>query len=466
MGTHKIICGKSEIELKQFEDNTFDSCVCDPPYNLTSISKRFQHSNIENEHYAMNANHGYGRLLRGSVGGFMGKEWDSTGIPFKVELWQEVYRVVKPGAHILVAGIARTHHRMWVALEDAGFDIIDGVYHIFGSGFPKSLDIPRNIDKIKNEEPKIIGKNENARNTCGNINICKKNGSGVITAPVSEEAKQFEGFGTQLKPAVEIWCLARKPISERNIAANVLKWGVGGLNIGGCRIGYQSTQDKEGARVGFNNIGWKHSGNTKEKMTLLETNLANQQGRFPANLILDEEAGRMLDDQSGELTSGEMNSVAKGGQFAVYGYQYPRETVSYGSKGGASRFFYQAKASQNERWFYCMICKKAYPMKERDKHIHNAPEKTKYQFLEFHPTQKPEDLIGYLMQLITPPNGTTIDPFLGSGTAIIAAEREGFNCAGIDSKPEYCEMGYVRGKAELVQQKISGEQSTIERIRF
>ena len=139
---------------------------------------------------------------------------------------------------------------------------------------------------------------------------------------------------------------------------------------------------------------------------------------------------------------------------------YPENT------SGASRFFYQAKASQAERWFYCTICKQAYPMKERDKHIHNAPEKTKYQHLEFHPTQKPETLLSYLMRLITPPNGLTIDPFLGSGTAIIAAEREGFNCVGIDSKHEYCEIALRRGRAKLIQQKISGDPSTIERIGF
>ena len=295
------------------------------------------------------------------------------------------------------------------------------------------------------------------------------------------ELKGLDSTGTGLKPAHEPILLARKPISERNIASNVLKWGVGGLNIGECRIGYLSNRDKESARIGFANIGWKHSGNTKEEMTEKEYDLANQQGRFPANLILEcccEEDDLvdihtnpncvcgMLDEQSGELKTGEMNGIAKGGQYAAYGYQYPRETVSHKSKGGASRFFYQAKASQAERWFYCTICKAVFQMAKRDAHIHGAPEKTKYQFLEFHPTQKPESLISYLMRLITPPNGTAIDPFLGSGTAIIAAEREGFNCIGIDSKPEYCDMSYRRGKGELIQQKISGDPSTIEKTGF
>ena len=183
----------------------------------------------------------------------------------------------------------------------------------------------------------------------------------------------------------------------------------------------------------------------------------------------------LLDEQSGQSKSVCIEGGANRRAYQEYEITNPsgwkevnrqRKTEGFNDTGGCSRFFYQAKASQTERWFYCTICKQAYPMKERDKHIHNAPKKTKYQYLGFHPTQKPEDLISYLMRLITPPNGTTIDPFLGSGTAIIVAEREGFHCVGIDSKPEYCEMGYVRGKAELIQQKINGIPSTIEKEGF
>ena len=176
---------------------------------------------------------------------------------------------------------------------------------------------------------------------------------------------------------------------------------------------------------------------------------------------------KMLDEQSGELTSGEMDSIAKGGQFAVYGNQYPRKTISHKSKGGASRFYYQAKASQKEKWFYCTICKEAFQIKEKDDHIHGASEKTKYQYLEFHPTQKPEKLIEYLVKLITPPNGTIIEPFMGTGTALIAAEREGFNLVGIDSKSEYCQMSYKRFENEISQQtKLIGELSSIEKEGF
>ena len=142
------------------------------------------------------------------------------------------------------------------------------------------------------------------------------------------------------------------------------------------------------------------------------------------------------------------------------------ENAGYSDKGGASRFFYQAKASQNERWFYCKICKQAYPMKERDNHIHNAPDNTRYQHLEFHPTQKPLQLIQYLIRLVTPPHGTMIDPFMGTGTAIVAAEREGFNSIGIDNKLEYCEIAIKRISSELKQLRIDRELSEVKRIGF
>lgn len=606
----------------------------------------------------------------------------------------ELYRVMKPGAHILVFGGTRTYHRMACAVEDAGFEVRDMIEWVYGSGFPKSLDVSKSLDKRNGKEREVISKNPNARDTCGNINICKKNGSGTITAPTTEEAIQWDGFGTGLKPAHEPILLARKPISERNIASNVLKWGTGGLNIDGCRIGNEFRKSNVND---FTNIHSNKYGSGAEIKTVGYKEI---QGRFPSNLLLEcccecgelvegevnsgggektiaegitsinhphrpfhygDKNGnekclihtnpncvcRMLDEQSGETKSTDSirhnNQSDISGKKGIYGKFNNKATQGFLDNGGASRFFkiikvdqnnsficndgllisevekcgniltkemgggmlsgvireaerytqdtnqflcgkkktenfqkdmkstiltlirqmtelktynvcreeninyyteesektirllmelntedardvknirfllnfksvlrelikdivsnvkirnyrsgerktestitntckniteniernksffYQPKASQAERWFYCTICKKAYPMKERDKHLHNAPEETKYKYLEFHPTQKPESLICYLMRLITPPNGTTIDPFLGSGTAIIAAEREGFNCVGIDSKPEYCEIALRRGKGELIQQKISGEPSTIEKTGF
>lgn len=548
---HKIICGKSEIELKQFEDNTFDSCVTDPPYNLTSMT-RPRPDQTKTGDYGKEVL--FSRVQSRMNGGFMGKEWDGTGISFNVKLWEEVYRVMKPGSHILVAGIARTHHRLWTTIEDAGFNIIDGVYHIFGSGFPKNTDISKQIDKMKGKEREVIGIKQGHEEFAnrGNLSSVQSlkgtlgNKGGFarpwmdspekveryhqLTAPTSEEAIQYDGFGTALKPAVEIWCLARKPISERNIASNVLKWGCGGINVGKCRISHLNKEDylestnknrhkdfnsNNGVRVPTKGI---YHGDFREPV-----NYEAQQGRYPANLILEccceddelvegeigkvkvseakrthgewlEKSGfggitkrttfmdkapthtnpncvcRMLDEQSGESKSTDSvrhnNQSEISGIKGIYGKYNDRDTTGFNDKGGCSRFFYQAKASQKERWFYCTICKEAYPMKERDKHIHAAPEKEKYKYLEFHPTAKPEKLIEYLMRLITPPNGNVLDPFLGSGTGLIAAEREGFNATGIDSKREYCKIAERRIKSGMRQLRLDKEPSIIEKIGF
>ena len=345
MLNHTIIYGKSEIELKRFEDNSIDSCVTDPPYNL----------------------------------GFMNKAWDRAGIAFNVDLWQQVYRVFKPGAHLLAFGGTRTYHRMACAIEDAGFEVRDSISWIYASGFSKSLN--------------------------------------------------------SLKPAHELILLARKPVSDHSIAANVLKWGTGVINVDGCRI-----------------MG-KHR---------------NVQGRFPANLILDEQAGQMLDEQSGVHGGGSFTKTKRkrfdGWREMENRSDRPAQTEkidNYGDKGGASRFFFQAKASQKERWFYCTYCKRSDQIKKINKHTHNASDQTRYKYIELHPTQKPLQLIKYLIRLITPPSGTTLDPFLGSGTALIAAEQENVNCIGIDSHQNYCNIAYQRLKDELKQTNLTGQKSNI-----
>ena len=180
---------------------------------------------------------------------------------------------------------------------------------------------------------------------------------------------------------------------------------------------------------------------------------------------------KMLDEQSGILQSGGKFGKCyewkkNHGAVTTFSEVGMHTAPCISDKGGASRFFYQAKASQNERWFYCKLCKQPYPMKERDNHIHNAPDNTKYQHLEFHPTQKPLQLIQYLVRLVTPPHGTLIDPFMGTGTAIVAAEREGFNSIGIDNKLEYCEIAIKRISSELKQLRIDRELSELKRIGF
>ena len=443
MPNHKIICAKSEIELTKLKENSIDSCVTDPPYGLEFMGKDWDKlwdkrgkngswMNRDEKEYRNYLNRGnrkkdgYASITK-CPNYVAGKEAEKWHYQWAIEL----YRVMKPGAHILVFGGTRTYHRMACAIEDAGFEVRDMIEWFYGGGFPKSLDISKQIIKLQDEDGKFV---------------------------LPNDFKEAGLTGTGLKPAHEPILLARKPISEHNIASNVLKWGVGGINVDACRIetnGRPLIESESSASLSCYGDGLSHShgmGTTK-------------QGRFPANLILDEEAGEMLDEQSGETESTDSirhnNQVDITGKKGIYGKYNNKDTQGFSDRGGASRFFYQAKASQSERWFYCTFCKRSDQIKNRDKHIHNAPSETRYKHLEFHPTQKPIQLIQYLIRLITPTGKTIIDPFLGSGTALIAAEREQVNCIGIDSNQAYCNIANQRIKEELNQTNLFGEKSNI-----
>jgi hypothetical protein len=369
--------------MKRLPDNSVDSVVTDPPYEL----------------------------------GFMGKKWDSTGIAYSVEMWREVLRVLKPGGHLLSFGGTRTYHRMACAIEDAGFEIRDQLQWLYGSGFPKSLDIGKAIDKAAGKKwPSLCA----AKGAGGNPKGYKTGSGGAfkaeysITVPATPEAVQWNGWGTALKPANEPVCLARKPLAETTIAANVLKWGTGGLNIDGCRIGLNGEKPPTGSGKPCPN------GNADIMSRALGNNgnTTPEQGRFPANLLFDEEAAAMLDEQSGRLASGKApatgfvrHSDKHRNTYGRFEGQRAEPTTLYGDSGGASRFFYVAKASKSERGKG-----------------------------NLHPTVKPVKLMRYLVRLITPPGGTVLDPFAGSGTTLLAAEREGFDSIGIEMNPEYCEI--------------------------
>ena len=383
--------------MKLLDDNSVDSIVTDPPYEL----------------------------------GFMGKKWDSTGIAYNVELWKECLRVLKPGGHLLAFGGTRTYHRMACAIEDAGFEIKDCIQWIYGSGFPKSHDISKAIDKKLGAKREVIGKL--ARNDRvlpsgqggyhGNIHDTYRNKGRQkvqleITAPATPEAKQWEGWGTALKPANEPIVLARKPLSEKTVAENVLKWGTGGLNIDGCRIPIDPTVDDP--RLGGKG-SWKTdkaAKNVYEGGYVGKNIQSSALGRFPANVILDEEAGRMLDEQSGVTRSGKVKSD-KGAYSGVSATGFLRGITTtqnqHGDSGGASRFFYCAKASKKERG-------------EGNNH----------------PTVKPVKLMEYLITLVTPPNGVVLDPFFGSGTTGIAAVNLGFHYIGFEIDKTYCDIATKR----------------------
>ncbi len=363
---------------------------------------------------------------------FMGKEWDGDKggrdqwTEWLTGVMREALRTMKPGAHGLVWAIPRTSHWTARALEDAGFEIRDVVTHLFGTGFPKSMDVSKAIDKAAGVEREVVGKGVAGKSSIGQETRVEqgarptvRDGSDFdITAPATKAAKQWEGWGTALKPASEHWILVRKPCSEKTVAANVLKWGTGAINIDGCRVESEpwtrSTPYKDNIKGGALHAG-------KDKATYeCPPQAGNQSGRFPANLVLDEDGAAALDAQSGIRTSGKApGGLKRNADKARNSYsEFAGQTAAdptYGDTGGASRFFYTAKASKS------------------DKGETNT-----------HPTVKSTTLMAYLCRLVTPPGGLVLDPFAGSGSTGVAALKEGFNFLGIEQSAEYCAIAQAR----------------------
>ena len=343
--------------LRNLPDNSVDSVVTDPPYGLS----------------------------------FMGKKWDYD-VP-SVDIWQECLRVLKPGGYLLSFAGTRTQHRIACGIEDAGFEIRDMIAWVYGSGFPKSLNVANDI-----------ARREGARREGNTFPLTRNYQEYNLT----DRAKEWDGYGTALKPALEPITVARKPI-EGTVAENVLKWGAGAINIDGCRVGSEEIS--------------VHTDPAIYSMTPHKSNLdyRNHQGRFPANLIHDGSDEVLAGFP--ETKSGLMKQHIEGGNFNVFSKQYPRDVETIGDSGSAARFFYCAKASKAER-----------------------------QAGNNHPTVKPLALMRYLVRLVTPPNGTVLDPFLGSGTTAIAAIQEGFDWIGIEREAEYCDIAEARIAAAEPQQ--------------
>jgi len=494
MELNKIYCEDCLQTMRRMPDNFVDSIVTDPPYGLK----------------------------------FMGKKWDYD-VP-SVEIWKEVLRVLKPGGHLLSFGGTRTYHRMVCAIEDAGFEIRDQIQWIYGSGFPKSLDISKAIDKLSprlgyfgefakhlseqikikgilqkelsklfpsktggltgcvwnwanganvptveqwkilqplldlsdrflslieriEEEREIIGKDKN----WGEKGTVPINGYGEfnITIPSTPEAQQWEGFGTALKPANEPICLARKPLSEKNIAENVLKWGTGGLNINGCMVETEENEiNARDNKYGSNGNSMFH--NNKN----LNEGWNGNKGRWPANVIhdgSDEVVSGFPNTKSGKTSPSDnckntswINSLSD---------NYNRQTRGSNS-GSAARFFYCAKASKSERDAGCGGMEKTSighlasntggggGWSEDSAKNPNLPRANN------HPTVKPIALMRYLCRLITPPKGIVYDPFIGSGTTGISSGLEGFSFIGSEIEKDSCNIADKRIAFHLAQQKL------------
>ncbi len=556
----QIIHGDCLEELRKLSNDSIESLCTDPPAGISFMNKEWD-------------SHKGGRL-----------EW----IAWMSSVMKECLRVLKPGAHGLVWALPRTSHWTASALEDAGFEVRDCIYHIFGSGFPKSLDISKAIDKEAGAERKVIGKSANWRpaKTKGGAGFDKAVGSGPtemgITAPATDSAKLWQGFGTALKPAVECWWLVRKksdslpewllsarsaeknskpihaelgavterlaqlsviikraaeeienlarsgreasgfagmdmllsalkeadtdlsivwswnntsgadlsvaktcitlmelrqtieskilsfyplqntqldtmapdvncawlirkPISEKTVAKNVLKWGVGGLNIDGSRI-----ETNEKLSFGSRELG---DGIKYGKCTPTTDGIQNPQGRFPSHLILDEEAGEMLDEQSGPCKTGEIKPHNINYESEVK-FNYSKKITSHfrpDAASGASRFFYCAKTSKSERNAglegmpeQMLATSTGQTRPNKPARLGADPSAVQSPVANHHPTVKPQKLMRYLIKLITPPNGTVLDPFMGSGSTGVAAKAEGFGFVGVEREAEYFEIAKKR----------------------
>jgi DNA modification methylase len=392
---------------------------------------------------------------------FMGRAWDHAPTPAESQAqharWAvEALRVLKPGGHLLAFGGTRTYHRLACAIEDAGFEIRDTIAWLYGSGFPKSLDVGKAIDKAAGAEPRVTG--PHPTNACpgGEWCHCETDGRSFsptkhapATAPATPDAQAWDGWGTALKPAHEPIVVARKPLAG-TVAGNVQAHGTGALNVDGCRVGRQDGDrtdyglaDGADAGIGYHGLDGR-------------TPYDGSSGRWPANVALDPEAAAILDAQTGELTSGSLLPGHRQGQGTHThegGYVGGGivERAYGGDKGGASRFFYVAKASSAERnagldAFEEREARDTYGDGLQGPRPHTAPD---YEWQRrgarnSHPTVKPVQLMRWLCRLVTPPGGLILDPFAGSGTTGAAAVLEGFRFVGIERDAEYARIAEAR----------------------
>ena len=484
----RVFHGDCRDMLAELPDDSVDSIVTDPPYEL----------------------------------GFMGKKWDASGIAYDSTVWGECLRVLKPGGHLLAFGGTRTWHRLAVAVEDAGFEIRDNIAWMYGSGFPKSLDVSKAIDKrggngalltkeigealrvareargmskskadeifcdgttnwswfegrpagqrpptpetfsrivaewpeladlsekVAEAEREVIGQHPAPAKSIYSQTETTLTNDVPLTAPATSEAEKWQGWGTALKPAFEPIVVARKPLMG-TVAGKVLEWGTGGLNIDGSRIGSDSRFSPPG---GIPNGANNYVNTDKHRNVDYPSKIV--QGRWPANVILDEYTAGLLDEQSGVVKSaGKYKNPGVVKELGTRGWQendnflnqMARKSLrdnSYANEtGGASRFFYVAKASKRDRnegldGLEARIGENGNKWTDQD--YRRGDEKPTTARQNFHPTVKPTALMRYLVKLVTPPGGTVLDPFTGSGSTGKAAVLEGFQFVGVELTEDY-----------------------------
>ncbi len=447
-----VVQGDCLDVLKTFPDASISAVVTDPPYGLSKEPDMLEVL----RHWLDD-----GEVYRHTGGGFMGKTWDSF-VPGP-EVWREVLRVLKPGGHALVFSGTRTYDLTVLAMRIAGFEIRDQLAWMYGSGFPKSMNVALAMAKHLGEKFVEV---PHPTNACPGGQWCRctdrdeRSQSGATKHPPDYEfaddsvAVQWDGIGTALKPAQEPIVLARKPLAG-TVAANVLAHGTGGINVDACRIGFAPGTTTACAASAGSGSG-KASTNVGFVGGIVSP--AHEAGRWPANVLFDETAAAMLDEQTGPVAgqqgrakvagSEQTRTVYSGGRNYRSGNPEPR-----GDTGGASRFFYAAKTSRAEREAGLDHLPAVKPATVTGRAEDSAGQKHARSGMpggeprrNVHPTVKPIALMRYLVRLITPPGGMVLDPFAGSGSTLCAAVLEGVTSVGIELTPEYIPI--IEGRVE------------------
>ena len=397
--------------MKQLSDNSVDAVITDPPYGLS----------------------------------FMGKKWDYD-VP-TTELWAECLRVLKPGGYLLAFAGTRTQHRMAVRIEDAGFEIRDMIAWVYGSGFPKSYNIGKAVDKLQGNKREFVCENPANRP----YNLTKgETSTGWQSPPRPDKDKgtsEWEGWGTALKPALEPITVARKPLSEKTVAENCLKWGTGGINIDGSRVeAHGETMSRPFNDINEENV-W-NSNNSGYKKRGNPNNVSDILGRFPANLIHDgsDEVVSLFPDTK-PSKSALMGSGGEDKGNKIYGhYRDIQSVIGHNDNGGsASRFFYCAKASKSERNKGC----EELPLGEPPASARSKPAEGRKNALgnprtNNHPTVKPIALMEYLVKLVSREGALVLDPFAGSGSTLIACKNLNRKYIGFERESDYVEISNKR----------------------
>ena len=466
--------------LNVIPSNSVDSIVTDPPYGLTTIVKRFGKENSAPAQFGSDG--AFSRLSKG----FMGKEWDGSGIEYNVETWKKCYEILKDGGYLLAFGGTRTYHKIASAIEEAGFEIRDCIMWIYGSGFPKSMNISKGLEAREKYGKANTRTKRVVEQSCeGEAYKIKQTNNGAMDEviettrkhylPSTELAKKWQGWGTTLKPAYEPIIVARKPFVG-SLVNNVIKNGVGGINIDECRIPFEDTKNPATNPLYRKEAGYKLPVKGLKSNGVVgftsSKNEVNKLGRFPANLILTYDDNTYKEVCSGfPITSGgkiKLNSEVKRKGIKEDGSSFNSKTCgfdvnkgtglcNYGDSGSASRYFYCAKASQKDRnegleefedkikVFIGKSSSSSKEMKDIEKRFTTITKNT-------HPTVKPTQLMQYLVRLITPKEGTICDPFMGSGStgkAVMYENKErdaNYKFIGIELMDEYLPIADARIK--------------------